>query len=220
MIDLNKYRIIDLSREMVPGEQKIDGHYLHGEPQAGRPIEVREYTAYGARMHSIQGHTHCGTHAEAMYKYADEGTDLGSMPLESYLGEAAACNFTRKKAGEAVTAADFQQAGVRSGDIVLAWGNAAHADDMPYIAVDAMDWLIQTRIKLLAIEHLHFAPPGTPFGIENGDARLLLAGIPIVDAPAGLDQIEKDRVFFIGLPLRLRRTTAMWTRAIALEELD
>ena len=32
MIDLSKYRIIDLSHEMVPGEQKIDGHYLHGEP--------------------------------------------------------------------------------------------------------------------------------------------------------------------------------------------
>ncbi len=32
MIDLSKYRIIDLSYEMVPGEQRIDGQYLHGVP--------------------------------------------------------------------------------------------------------------------------------------------------------------------------------------------
>lgn len=54
MIDLSKYRIIDLSHEMVPGEQKIDGHYLHGEPFFGRSVEVQEFMAYGARMHFIQ----------------------------------------------------------------------------------------------------------------------------------------------------------------------
>ena len=36
MIDLSKYRIIDLSYELVPGERKIDGRYLHGEPFYGR----------------------------------------------------------------------------------------------------------------------------------------------------------------------------------------
>ena len=35
MIDLSKYRIIDLSREMVPGESKTDGRYLHGDPRPG-----------------------------------------------------------------------------------------------------------------------------------------------------------------------------------------
>ena len=44
MIDLSKYRIIDLSLEIVPGERKIDGSYLHGEPRWGRPLEVQEFT--------------------------------------------------------------------------------------------------------------------------------------------------------------------------------
>ena len=47
MIDLSKYRIIDLSHEMVPGEQKIDGHYLHGEPLF-RPLG-RGAGVYGLR---------------------------------------------------------------------------------------------------------------------------------------------------------------------------
>ena len=37
MIDLSKYRIIDLSHEVIPGELKTGGRYLHGEPHTGRP---------------------------------------------------------------------------------------------------------------------------------------------------------------------------------------
>ena len=40
MIDLSRYRIIDLSYELVPPERKIDGKYLHGEPFYGRGVEV------------------------------------------------------------------------------------------------------------------------------------------------------------------------------------
>jgi kynurenine formamidase len=52
------------------------------------------------------------------------------------------------------------------------------------------------------------------------DAKLLLAGVGIVDAPYNLNQIRKPRVFFIALPVKIRRLTAFWTRAIALEEID
>ena len=48
MIDLSKYRIIDLSRELVPGELKLDGRYLHGDHQWGRQIELQEFKAFEA----------------------------------------------------------------------------------------------------------------------------------------------------------------------------
>ena len=98
MIDLSKYRIVDLSHEMIPGEKKIDGHYLHGEPFYGRSVEVQEFMAYGARMHFIQSQTHNGTHCEGAYKYLDEGPDMAGMPLASYIGEAVVCDFSHKGA--------------------------------------------------------------------------------------------------------------------------
>ena len=220
MIDLSKYRIIDLSHEIIPGERKTDGRYLHGEPKEGRPVEVQEFESYGARMHMVQGQTHTGTHTEAMYKYSDTGPDMASMPITSFLGEAAACNFTHKKAGEPVNVEDFKKAGVRPGDIVIAWGSSETAHNPPYPTFEALDWLIETGIKSLVIENLLYAPPDTPYGVGNGDARLILAGVPIVDAPVGLDQIKKPRVFFIALPVKIRRVTAFWTRAIVLEEID
>ena len=219
MIDLNRYRIVDLSHEIVPGERRIDGRYLHGEPVRGRPVEAQEFFAYNARMHFLQAQTHTGTHAEALYKYADDGASLGEMPLELYLGEAAACNFTHKRTGEGVTADDLRAAGVKPGDIVLAWGDPTQ-EEWPHLTEEALDWLIEIKIKLLGIEHLHYSPPGTPLGPQDGDGRAILAGIAVVDALHGLDQITKPRVFFIALPAKIRRVTACWTRAIALEPIE
>ena len=220
MIDLSKYRVIDLSYEMLPGERKNDGRYLHGSVLFDRPIEVQEFIAYGARMHFIQGQTHSGTHVECPYKYSEDGPDFVDMPLSTFMGEAVACDFTYKQGGEAITITDFKKFGVKEGDIVLAWCSAETRDDIPYITDEAIDSLIETKIKMLVIENMRYSPPGTTVGQGDSDCRLLLAGIPMVDAPLGLNQITKPRVFFSALPAKLRRVTAWWTRAFALEELD
>ena len=219
MIDMTKYRVIDLTRDMLPSERKIDGRYLHGEPPSGRPIELQEFIAYGARMHHIQMQSHLGTHAEATYKYDDDGADVASMPLDTYLGEAVACNFTHKQPGTPIDANELKQAGVKAGDIVLLWGAASESsDDWPYLTVEAVDWLIETGIKAISNEYMSLSPPGTPFGQGDADCKLLLAGIGIVDAVVGLDQIKKPRVFLIALPPKMQRVTAFPTRAIVLEE--
>ncbi len=220
MIDLSKYRIVDLTYELVPGERKIDGHYLHGDPMGGRPIEVQEFIAYGARMHFFQAQTHLGTHVEATYKYDESGPDLGAMPVASYLGEAIVCDFSHKREAEPITPQELSQAGVKSGDIVLAWASEATRNNRPYLTNEAVDWMIQIGIKMLGIQALLYSPPGTPTGMGDSDCRLLLAGIPMIDSIRGLDEIRKKRVFFIALPLKIRRITAFSTRAIVLEELD
>lgn len=223
MIDLSKYRIIDLSHELFPSEQKTDGHQRHGKPAFGeRAIDLQEFyhAQDDSRMHFIQSQTHNGTHVEAPYKYSETGADSASMPLETYLGETAACNFNHK-AGQPITPDDLRDAGVGTGDIVLAWGPPKDRADSPYLTPETVDWLIDTRIKALGIQNISLSPPGTPTDQRpTPDSRILLAGIGLIDAPTGLDQIKKPRVFFIGLPLRMHRITASWTRAIVLEESD
>jgi arylformamidase len=218
LIDLSKYRIIDLSYELVPGERKIDGRYLHGEPFYGRQVEAQEFIAYGARMHFIQSQTHNGTHVEASYKYDEDGADIASMPLESFLGEAVVCDFSHKKSLEPVMPDDLDAAGVKAGDIVLLRGGDQKEE--PYLTLESVDWLIETGIKAFGTQGVRHSPPGTPLGKEDGDGKLLLAGIPYLDAVTGLDQIRKRRVFVIALPVKIRRVTASWTRAIALEMID
>lgn len=220
MIDLSKYRIIDLSCEVLPGEWKTDGRYLHGEGPYGRPVEVREFFAYNARMHLVQGQTHTGTHAEGFYKYDDNGLDMADMPLEYFIGEAVVCDLAHKPAGAPITGADLRRAGVKSGDIVLLRGAEQPRGQWPHISSDAVEWMIGAKVKMVGMEFVRMSAPGTPLGKEDSDGRLMLSGIAMIDMLTGLHQITKPRVFFIGLPLRLHRVTATWTRAIALEERD
>ena len=221
MIDLSKYRIVDLNYELIPGERKVDGRYFFGQPLAGRALEVQEYFGWGARMHTVQGHTHMGTHVEAPYKYLDEGTDLGAMPIEKYMGEAVVCDFSHKGRHEPIAIEDFRKFGIRSGEIVLAWARPETSDAPPYITPAAIDWLIETRIKMLGLEDIGYALPGVEPGDKNSaDHKCLVNGIVMIDFLHGLRQITKPRVFFMALPLRMRRVTASPTRAIALEEID
>jgi kynurenine formamidase len=168
-------------------------------------------------MHFIQSETRNGTHVESAYKYSEEGADIGSMPVESYIGEAVVCDFAHKADGEAVSLDDLREAGVRDGDIVLLRGGDQREE--PYLTFDAIDWLIGAGIKAIGMEGVRHSPPGTPFGKDDGDGRLLLAGVAYLDALVGLGQISKQGVFFIGLPVKIRRVTASWIRAIVLEEL-
>lgn len=220
MINLNNYRIIDLSSEILPGESKIDGRYLHGEEnQTGRPVEVTEFIAYAARMHHMKGQTHCGTHVEGTYKYDEQGADMADMPLENYIGEAIIGDFSHKSVGQEITADELEEAGVKGGDIVLLRGKVGPSDQRPHLSMPAVQWLIDIKIKLLGMEFIKMSPPDTTLGTEDTDGRMLLAGIPMADTLKGLHQIRKSRVFFIALPLRIHRITASWTRAIALEEI-
>ena len=217
MIDLSKYRVIDLSYTLLPGERKIDGHYLHGQPFYGRGIEVQEFIALGARMHFIQSQTHVGTHAEVGYKYSETGDDFDTKPVECYLGEAVVCKFSEKGANEPITVANLKEFDIKAGDIVLAW--APKWDKPPYMTVEAADWLIDKKIKMFCNENVLFSPPGTPGGQGDADCKLLLAGIINVEHIVGVDKITKPRVFFIALPAKIKRITASWVRAIALEEI-
>ena len=54
MIDLSRYRVIDLSLELIAGEQRIDGHYLHEEPAAGLPVKLRQATAIWTRATALE----------------------------------------------------------------------------------------------------------------------------------------------------------------------
>ena len=107
---------------------------------------------------------------------------------------------------------------MRAGDIVLVRTNPDVGGDLPYFTDAALEFLIAAPIKLLASAgNMYYGPP--PNGHTAAEKRLFECGIPMVDALKGLDQVRRERVFFIGLPLKMQRVTASWCRAIALEEI-
>ncbi|MEM2111399.1 MAG: cyclase family protein, partial [Candidatus Bathyarchaeia archaeon] len=49
--------------------------------------------------------------------------------------------------------------------------------------------------------------------------NLLKNDIPIIENLVNLEKIQKERVFYIGLPLRVKGLDSSWIRAVILEPL-
>lgn len=124
MMDLKKYRIIDLTMEMCPTIIKSDGTRIYPSPSPGMDWnETRRHFGQGYKhlflrqvinaddkhwMHYVECESHLGTHAEvgSHLRYIDETTgkdvtpkglkDTAELPVETWIGEAAVFNFSNK----------------------------------------------------------------------------------------------------------------------------
>lgn len=224
MIDLKKYRMIDLSREIVPGI-KIGAEYAHGKEL--RRLELRQYIYKpdNTIMHWVDTESHVGTHVEGPSHYIKGGKDISIVSIEHFIGEAVVLNFTGKppKHGkpQPITPADFEKAGVKKNDIVLMWSPYVKGE-CPYLSIEGARWLHKTGIKLVGFQNIGVespvAPhtPGFPGSMETHE--LLKDDICLVELLENLDKIKKNRVLFIGLPIRIAGLDSSWIRAVALEE--
>jgi arylformamidase len=227
LIDFARYKMIDLSERVDTALLKASGEYVHGSSEIGRVLYLQEFFLAGwpgVRMHFIRGESHTGTHVEAPYKVSADGRDAISMPLDSFIGEAAVVDCTSKKAGEPITARDMEGAGVKEGDRVLVRGPPTILSPLPYLSEEACAWLIKKKIRLLAMQNsMEYHPDQVAGKIprdKGNDHDLFKNGVVRIDGIVNLDKITKKRVFLIALPLNFSRLEASWTRAVALEERD
>lgn len=216
MIDLKRYRIVDLSVELHPGVQNVDHQYVHRREL--RRLEVRQfvYAPDKTFMFWVDTETHIGTHVEGPSHCLEGGKDVASLPLESFMGEAILLKFADKGPREGkkqpITPKDLK--GVREGDIVLMWSPYGPGE-APYISPEAAEWLMKRRIRMIGIQGIGLEAPGSMASHE----AFLRNDIPIIEGLANLDQLRRERFFYIGLPLRIANLDSSWVRAIALEEL-
>ena len=216
MIDLKKYRVVDLSKELRPGVRKVNGEYVHGEEM--RRLEIRQFIYMPDKMlmHWVDTESHIGTHVEGPSHYPGQEKAPSDLPLEAYMGEALVQNLTSLKPeggkGQPITPSHLEK--VKRGDIVLLWSPYSRAE-APYISSGAAEWLRERGVKMLGIQGVGLEAPGST---ASHDA-FLKNGIPIIEGLVNLDKLRRERVFYIGLPIKMAHIDSTWIRAIALEEI-
>ncbi len=215
MIDLKNYRIIDVSAEIHPGVLKINGEYIHG--RQNRRFEIRQFQfgLDGTFMHWVETETHIGTHVELPAHLIENGESASEMPVEIFLGEAVVLRFDslRPKNGEAQAIKPSHLNIIKEGDIVLMW-SPYEGKESPYISVESAEWLRQRKIKMLGVQNIGVEESSSEMATHK---NLLKNGVPIIENMVNLEQIGKERVFYIGLPLKVARLDSSWIRAIVLE---
>jgi kynurenine formamidase len=217
MIEMRDYRIIDLSTEIRPGVLKVNGEYVHG--LGTRRFEIHQfiYAPDKTFMHRVETETHIGTHVEVPAHFVEDGKSCSEMPIEIFIGAAIVLKFDFLKPqgghGKPITPSHLK--GVKGGDIVLMW-SPYEGSECPFISPEASKWLAERPVKMLGVQKVRVEASHDSMATHN---NLLRNGIPLVEGLGNLEIIQKERVFYIGLPLRVADLDSSWIRAIALEPL-
>jgi len=201
---LKRYKIIDLSVEVQPNVLKVNGEYIRGNQIRRFNLEQFINAEDETYMHFIEAESHIGTHVEGPSHFRSDLKSIVDIPLEKFMGEAIVLKF---EADTAIKAEHLWK--VKEGDIVLLWSSGGS-----YITSEAAEYLAGKHIKLLGVQGVHPDEPGSKLATH----RILLENdIPIIEGLVNLDKVEGERVFFIGLPLKIAHLDSSWIRAIALE---
>ena len=76
------------------------------------------------------------------------------------------------------------------------------------------------KVKMIGLQDIGLEVPGLkPHDRWFSHETLLGNNIPIIENLKNLEKLKRERIFYIGLPLKIMGLDSSWIRAVALEEL-
>ena len=212
---IGPYRVIDLTRRLVP------------EVEKRRLIVRRSYQQNSLDYHSdLDITSHLGTHVESPYHYKDEWPDIAALPVTQFMGRAVRLHMETVGPSDELTADDLERADggrVRPGDITLLtspfhcepFSNDPH-DQRPWLSGKAASWLKQKKVKAVAL--------GDSVAIEH-DVKaacefheiLMPRNVVFIEVMENLEKLTRDIFFLIYLPLPIVGLDSCPARVVAIE---
>ncbi len=212
-IDWNRYRLIDLSYEVIPGASQE------------RYFEIeRGLLADNAFMHHVRAHTHVGTHVEVAAHFYEGGRDIATYAPERFMGRGLLLDICDTSRTPLITAEvmEAQLGGlIGRGDSIIC-RNSDHLSlagerPNPSLTPEAARWIANHQAKMVGID-THF---GLGSDVASGRALhdiLLSADVTLVEFLANLEQLTRPEFYFMALPYLCRTIDSGWARAVAIEE--
>jgi len=215
-IDPTKFRIVDLSYEVVPNEG------------GDRPFVIQRglLADHAYKYDVLNTHSHVGTHVEAPAHFFDGGKDVTDLPLDAFCGRALLLEIDDTNAGLAISDATCEQklgARIQAGDIVVCRNNditsvqSGDPNDLPYLTPEAARWLANHEIKMLGVDNYVRLSIDIPSGRELHDI-LMSQDICFVEWLDNLQALRRPEFFFMALPYKVQQMDSSWARAIAIED--
>ncbi|MCL2665249.1 MAG: cyclase family protein [Defluviitaleaceae bacterium] len=217
-------RIVDLSHELLPGQEEYHLNLKTHFTDELYPQYKRDENVWYI-LQDMEMSSHCGTHVEFPYHHNRHGADAARFPLERLVCDCVLLDFKHKADNEAVTLDELIkiESKIEKGDMVLFnFGRAKNyrtekSHDRPFIALDAIDWLINEKnISLIGSDASGIEIKNVPN--QPVHQMLMDNGVPIIEFAANLDELKQERFTLFVLALRVRGLDSCPVRLIALED--
>jgi len=168
---------------------------------------------------------HIGTHVDAPRHFYADGPGMNEIPLQRMMGEGVVIRLD-KSVNEEISVDDLASSTpkIEHGDIVAidsGWGarwDTAEWNRHPYLSLEAAQWLVDHKVKLVAVDT---ATPDLPFDLRPTDfsfpihCLLLKEGVLISEQIANLHTLTARRVEFLFCPLPIKDCDGAPARVLA-----
>jgi arylformamidase len=213
-IDWQRYRLVDLSYEVIPGAST--DRYFNVE---------RGLLADNAFMHHVKTHTHVGTHVEVAAHFYEGGRDITAYDLDRFMGRGLLLDIIDTMNSPFITAETMERllgALIGEGDIIICRNSdpesLAGNRPVPALTPEAARWIAAHKVKMVGIDTHFSLGVDVPHGRELHDI-LMSADTTLVEFLANLEQLKRLEFYFMALPYKCRVIDSGWARAVAIEEL-
>jgi kynurenine formamidase len=210
-----RVRVVDLTR-------KITHEMLNfpGEPRPGF-IHFGAVTDIGFRCTQVLMPTHFGTHTDAYTHFLPGSPPIDRMDPARYVGPAVVLDVRKRPARARVTRRDLERAwpaGSRARRVLIntGWGDRvkgpAYFKDFPGIEADGARWLIRRKVIMLGMD----LPSVHPKQYKAIHELLFRGKVAVTEGLINLSRLPHGEVFFVGLPLPLKKLDGSPIRAVAI----
>ncbi|RKS77826.1 kynurenine formamidase [Motilibacter peucedani] len=212
--------LLDLSHPITPGMQTYPGlpgpqlrTHVSREQSARRLTGGLSFEILGLDMVA-----NTGTYLDAPRHYWADGADVAGLELERLVD--VPVTLLVAEGDGAVGAGLVEAAGDLAGRAVLVctgwsrhWGTDAYASGGPHLSAAAVDALVERSPALVGIDALNIDAVDDP--ARPAHARLLRAGIPIVEHLTGLEALVGADARLTVLPPPFAELGTFPVRAVA-----
>ena len=223
-------KIIDISLELDGGTYRMHTPKGFSKDMQFAVEVLKDHDAPGGAGQVVRGvhmRLHAGSHVDAPEHMVKDGKQLHELPLDIFAGDCIIADLRHAVPGKAITASDLEQAVgkvIRRGDRLLLrtdcnknYYDPDWAERSPYLTRDAVRWCIDQGVVLVGFDFYHGNDEPQSNVVFYTSRTLGENGIVTMPYLNNLDQISRERVTLIALPLKIIGVEASPVRAIVIE---
>ncbi len=171
-------------------------------------------------------YSHVGTHMDAPIHFNVSDQTIDKIPPERFITKAWVVQLNDIQPSSLITVSDMDSVAekINKGDSLLlhtGWSKKlntdAYRDELPRISENLAHWLGEKQIGLLGVEPPSVADVNNLEEVTKIHTILMKNDIIIVEGLTNLDQLTKDQVTLISLPLKVENGDGTPARILAIE---
>ena len=181
----------------------------------------------GWNASTLHLYSHSGTHMDAPLHFEVNEQTIDELPINRLITQAWIVDLRHLKPKAEITISDLESISkdFTAGESIIlhtGWskklGTQAYRDELPRISKDLALWMGEKKVNILGVEPPSVADVNNIKEVTEIHNILMKNDIIIVEGLCNLEQISKNKITLIALPLKVEGGDGAPSRVIAIED--